>query len=72
LAPVLKNFVFFTEVDAMITFVCTLAAGAAAGFMMEKQWGSSLVRWSRARRMRVRVLRRQGVSPWRAWFGETE
>ena len=54
----------------MMMFVTTLAVGAVAGFMMEKQFGAGLVRWSRMQRMRARVLRRQGVSPWRAWFDE--
>jgi len=49
-------------------FVTTLVVGAVAGFVMEQQWGSNLVRWSRTQRMRARVLRRQGESPWRAWF----
>lgn len=56
----------------MLTFVGTLLAGAVAGFVMEKTWGSSLVRWSRMQRMRVRVARRQGLSPWRVWFGNQE
>ncbi|HEY4562120.1 MAG TPA: hypothetical protein VIJ36_04025 [Thermoanaerobaculia bacterium] len=54
----------------MMMFVTTLAVGAVAGFMMEKQFGSNLVRWGRMQRMRARVLRRQGVSPWRSWFDE--
>jgi hypothetical protein len=62
----------FDEVEAMLTFVGTLLVGAVAGFLMEKTWGSSLVRWSRMQRMRVRVARRQGISPWRAWFGPQE
>lgn len=56
----------------MLTFVSTLMVGAVAGFAMEQQWGSRLLRWSRAQRMRMRVARRQGVSPWRAWFGQPE
>ena len=56
------------EVDAMLTFVSTLLVGAVAGFAMEQQWGSGLVRRSRMYRMRARVLRRQGVRGWRAWF----
>ena len=57
----------------MMMFVTTLAVGAIAGFMIEQQWGASLVRWSRVQRMRARVLRRQGVSPWRAFLdNETE
>jgi hypothetical protein len=56
----------------MLTFVTTLMVGAVAGFVMEQQWGPSLVRWSRMQRMRMRVARRRGVSPWRAWFGRPE
>jgi hypothetical protein len=56
----------------MLTFVSTLLVGAVAGFAMEQQWGSSLVRWSRMQRMRARVLRRQGVRGWRAWFERGE
>lgn len=52
----------------MLTFVSTLLAGAVAGFVMEKQWGQNLVRWSRVNRMKMRVLRRRGENPWRAWF----
>ncbi|HEX6898853.1 MAG TPA: hypothetical protein VF789_04035 [Thermoanaerobaculia bacterium] len=54
----------------MLTFVGTLLVGAVAGFAMEQQWGANLMRWSRMQRMRVRVARRQGVSPLRAWFGQ--
>ena len=54
----------------MMMFVTTLAVGAVAGFMMEKQFGINLVRWGRMQRMRARVMRRQGVSPWRSWFDE--
>ncbi len=56
----------------MLTFVSTLLVGAFAGFAMEKTWGSGLVRWSRIQRMRMRVARRQGVSPLRVWFGPPE
>jgi hypothetical protein len=52
----------------MLMFILTLMAGAVAGFAMEQQVGMKLVRWGRAQRMQARVLRRQGVSPWRAWF----
>ena len=52
----------------MVTFVGTLLIGAVAGWAMEQQWGSQLVRWSRTNRMKMRVLRRQGENPWRAWF----
>ena len=54
----------------MVTFVAMLMAGAVMGFMMEQQWGAQLVRWARQHRMRMRVLRRQGVNPLRAWLGE--
>lgn len=52
----------------MVTFVVTLLIGAGAGWAMEQQWGTQLVRWSRVSRMKMRVLRRQGENPWRAWF----
>ncbi len=52
----------------MVIFVTMLLIGAAAGWAMEQQWGSQLVRWSRMNRMKMRVLRRQGENPWRAWF----
>jgi hypothetical protein len=51
-------------------FVSTLVVGAVAGFMVEQQWGMNLVRWSRMQRMRARIARRQGESPWRGWFEE--
>ena len=56
----------------MTMFITTLAVGAVAGFMMEQQWGTNLVRWSRMQRMRARIARRQGVSPWRAFFDGEE
>jgi hypothetical protein len=52
----------------MLMFIVTLIAGAVAGFAMEQQVGLKLLRWSRTQRMQARILRRQGVSPWRAWF----
>jgi hypothetical protein len=48
----------------MITFVGTLMIGAVVGFMMEQQWGVEVLRWSRMRRMKTRVLRRQSESVW--------
>jgi len=54
----------------MVTFIGVLAFGAVSGFMMEKQWGVHLVRWTRQHRMRMRVLSRRGVNPLRAWLGE--
>jgi hypothetical protein len=56
----------------MVTFVSTLVVGAVAGFVMEQQWGTNLVRAVRRHQMRARVLRRQGVSPLRAWFDGQE
>jgi hypothetical protein len=56
----------------MVTFVSTLVVGAVAGFVMEQQWGTNLVRAVRRHQMRARVLRRQGVSPLRAWFDDQE
>jgi hypothetical protein len=52
----------------MFTFVSILMVGAVAGWTMEQQWGRQLVRWGRQHRMRMRVLRRQGVNPLRAWI----
>jgi uncharacterized protein (DUF2062 family) len=49
----------------MVTFVGTLMIGAVVGFMVEQQWGMEVVRWSRIRRMRMRVQRRQGESLWK-------
>jgi hypothetical protein len=60
------------ELDAMVTFIGMLMCGAVAGFMMEQQWGSNLLRWARQHRMRMRVLRRQGDNPLRAWFDEED
>jgi hypothetical protein len=51
----------------MVTFVGTLMIGAVVGFLFEQQWGMEVVRWSRMQRMRMRVLRRQGESPWSFW-----
>ena len=56
----------------MVTFVGTLLVGAVAGWMLEKNLGQPLVRWSRLKRMQMRVLRRQGVSPLRAWRFDEE
>jgi hypothetical protein len=56
----------------MVIFVSMLAVGALAGWAMEQQWGPELVRWSRTNRMRMRVLRRRGENPWRAWFDDQE
>jgi hypothetical protein len=54
----------------MVTFIGVLMIGAVTGFMMEQQWGAHLVRWARQHRMRMRVLRRKGANPLRAWLGE--
>jgi hypothetical protein len=44
----------------MVTFVGTLAIGAVAGWMLEQQFGTKMVRWYRMQQMRARVARRQG------------
>src|SRR4029079_26487 len=49
---------FSMESYAMVTFIGMLMCGQVAGFMMEQQWGSTLLRWTRQHRMRMRVLRR--------------
>jgi hypothetical protein len=54
----------------MVTFIGVLMLGAVSGFMMEQQWGANLLRWTRQRSMQMRVLRRRGVNPLRAWLGE--
>jgi hypothetical protein len=54
----------------MVTFIGVLMLGAVTGFMIEQQWGAHLVSWVRQHRMRMRVLRRKGVNPLRAWLGE--
>ena len=51
----------------MMTFLGVLMCGAVAGFLMEQQWGPNVLRWARQHRMRMRVLRRQGINPLRAW-----
>ena len=51
----------------MVTFIGTLLVGAVAGWTLEKSLGTQLLRWSRQKKMQMRVLRRQGVSPLRAW-----
>lgn len=48
----------------MVTFISMLTVGAIFGFMLEQQVGAPLVRWSRVKRMRMRILRRKGESPW--------
>ena len=64
---------FFQGREAvMVTFVGTLLVGAVAGWMLEKNLGQPLVRWSRLKRMQMRVLRRQGESPLRAWRSDEE
>jgi len=56
----------------MVTFAGTLLMGAFAGWMLEHSFGSQLVRWSRQKRMQMRVLRRQGEIPLRAWRAEED
>ncbi|HYO11699.1 MAG TPA: hypothetical protein VE685_00715 [Thermoanaerobaculia bacterium] len=50
----------------------TLLVGAVAGWMAEQQVGPNLLRWARQRRMQMRVLRRQGDNPWKAWSDHDE
>ena len=47
----------------MVTFVATLMVGAVAVFMLEKQYGQGMTRWYRVQKMRARVARRLGESP---------
>jgi hypothetical protein len=56
----------------MVTFVGTLVIGAVAGWMLEQNVGQQLLRRVRQKRMQMRVLRRQGVSPLRAWRFDEE
>lgn len=51
----------------MVTFIGTLVLGAVAGWLFEQKHGNELVRWSRQKRMQMRVLRRNGASPFDAW-----
>jgi hypothetical protein len=56
----------------MVTFISTLIFGAVLGFMLEKQVGVPLVKWSRVKRMRMRILRRKGENPWAALLRDDE
>ncbi|HKH46832.1 MAG TPA: hypothetical protein VKM72_19410 [Thermoanaerobaculia bacterium] len=56
----------------MVTFVGTLFIGAVAGWMLEQNLGQQLVRRVRQKRMKMRILRRQGVNPLRAWRYDEE
>ena len=56
----------------MVTFVSTLIFGAVLGFMLEQQVGVPLVKWSRVKRMRMRMLRRKGENPWAALLRDDE
>jgi len=56
----------------MVTFVTTLMIGAVLGFMLEQQVGVPLLKWSRITRMRMRILRRKGESPWQALLRDDE
>lgn len=51
----------------MVTFVGTLFIGALAGWALEQKHGSQLLRWSRLKRMHMRILRRKGENPLDAW-----
>jgi len=54
----------------MVTFMAILFVGAVGGWALEQSLGQVLVRWTRRKRMRMRVLRRQGLNPWRAWVDD--
>ncbi len=56
----------------MVTFISTLIFGAVLGFMLEQQVGVPLVKWSRVKRMRMRILRRNGENPWSALLRDDE
>jgi hypothetical protein len=56
----------------MVTFVGTLMIGAVAGWMLEQNVGQQLLRRVRQKKMQMRILRRQGVSPLRAWRFDEE
>ena len=56
----------------MVTFVTTLMVGAVLGFMLEQQVGAPILKWSRITRMRMRILRRKGESPWSALLRDEE
>jgi Na+/H+ antiporter NhaA len=60
------------EEVVMVTFVSTLIFGAVLGFMLEQQVGVPLVKWSRVKRMRMRILRRNGENPWSALLRDDE
>jgi hypothetical protein len=61
---------FLDDEDVMVTFVGTLLIGAVAGWVFEQKHGSELLRWSRQKRMLMRVLRRKGENPFAAWKPE--
>lgn len=56
----------------MVTFVGTLVIGAVAGWMLEQNVGQQILRRVRQKRMQMRVLRRLGMSPLRAWRSDEE
>ena len=56
----------------MVTFITTLMVGAVLGFMLEQQVGAPLLKWSRIKRMRMRILRRKGENPWSAILRDDE
>jgi hypothetical protein len=56
----------------MVTFVGTLIVGAVAGWMLEQNLGKQLLRRVREKKMQMRILRRQGMSPLRAWRFDEE
>jgi hypothetical protein len=56
----------------MVTFIGTLMIGAVAGWMLEQNVGKQVLRWSRQKKMKMRVLRRRGDSPLRAWRADED
>ncbi len=56
----------------MITFVSILLVGAVSGWALEQSFGRNLLRWTRQKRMQMRVLRRQGGNPLRVWLQEED
>lgn len=53
-------------------FMSTLVVGAVAGWVAEQQVGPNLLRWARQRRMQMRVLRRRGDNPRKAWSDQDD
>ena len=47
----------------METFAGTLLVGALTGWALEQSFGIRILRWTRQKKMMMRALRRQGLSP---------